>query len=38
MIATHQNDAAATCGQTGDTHGASAGCTDNYAAWQAMLK
>jgi hypothetical protein len=38
MIPSHQNDAAATCGQTGDTHGASAGCTDNYPAWLAMLK
>lgn len=38
MIASHQNDAAATCGMAGDTHGASAGCTDNYPAWLSMLK
>ena len=38
MIPSHQNDAAASCGQAGDTHNVSAGCTQNYPAWQAMLQ
>ncbi len=38
MIASHQNDNAATCGNTGVTHSESVLCTANYAAWQAMLQ
>lgn len=38
MIASHQDDAAALCGETGDTHNASSRCVDNYPTWQAMLR
>jgi len=38
MVAAHQHDDAATCGVTGDTHGASIGCAGNYAAWQMLLQ
>ncbi len=38
VIPSHQNDAAATCSQAGDTHNVSAACVQNYPAWQAMLQ
>jgi hypothetical protein len=38
MTAEHSNDAAATCGATGQLHGVSVGCKDNYPTWQAMLQ
>jgi hypothetical protein len=38
MIVARSNNAAATCGMTGDTHGASIGCADNFAAWQFLLE
>ena len=28
----------AICGDTGDTHGASLGCVDNYPAWLALIE
>jgi hypothetical protein len=38
MVAAHQQDDAATCGNTGVTHSESVSCTANYAAWQALLQ
>lgn len=38
MVPARANDNAALCGKTGDTHGASIGCKDNYDAWQRMLQ
>jgi hypothetical protein len=38
MTASHQDDDAATCGDTGDTHPESCRCAQNYPEWQAMLK
>ncbi len=37
MVPERSNDTAATCGATGDTHGASIKCVDNAAAWANML-
>ena len=34
----NRHDDAATCGATGDTHGASVKCAQNYPAWQALLQ
>lgn len=38
MMASHQDDDAAICGNTGDTHGESLSCTDNYPAWLSLYK
>jgi hypothetical protein len=38
MVAARSNNDAALCGMTGDTHGASIGCAQNFAAWQFMLE
>lgn len=37
MVAANMHDDAAVCGNTGDTHGASIGCVDNYPRWGALL-
>jgi hypothetical protein len=38
MIASHQDDDAAVCGNTGDTHGDSLSCVDNYPAWLSLYQ
>jgi hypothetical protein len=37
MAAANMHDDAALCGATGDTHGASIGCVDNYPRWGTLL-
>jgi hypothetical protein len=38
MHPTRMYDDAATCGATGDTHGASIGCTDNFPRWPTLFQ
>jgi hypothetical protein len=38
MVVSHQEDDAATCGVSGDTHPESIRCTENYAAWVGLLR
>ncbi len=38
MAPANQHDDAATCGVTGNTHGASIGCVENYARWKALFQ
>ena len=38
MKANHRNNAAEICGETGDTHGASLKCADNYDTWVTLLR
>jgi hypothetical protein len=38
MVTSHQDDDAAICGNTGDTHGESLSCVDNYPAWLSLYK
>ncbi len=38
MLPSRQNDAAALCGATGDTHSASLQCKDNYPAWLQLFQ
>ncbi len=38
MDAANMHDDAATCGAAGDTHGASIGCTDNFARWPTLYQ
>lgn len=38
MKANHRNNFAETCGATGDTHGESIKCADNYATWVTLFQ